>query len=386
MKVIGLMSGTSADGIDAALVDIQGAPPDLQWDVLGFVEMPFPKNVRDEILALCEVSSSRVDAVCGMNVALGEWFAEATLAVCKKAQIEPEEIALIGSHGQTIHHLPNTREFANKLVRSTLQIGDPSVIAQRTGITTVSDFRLRDMAVGGQGAPLVPLVDFLLFRSATKGRILLNIGGIANLTVLPKNCQSEDVFAFDAGPGNMIIDGVVHVVTQGEMSFDENGELAQQGQIVEGVLTEVLSLPFFQESPPKSTGRELFGQQMVSKFVSASDSAEDVIATATAFTIKTIVQAIEDFVLKHHEIDELIVSGGGALNPVLMQGLASNLELEVKTTADLGMRSECKEAVAFAILAYETFHGRPGNVPRVTGADLEVVLGSLTPGRRWPNI
>jgi len=381
VKVIGLMSGTSADGIDAALVEVEGNPQKLSWEVLAFVEIPYPKAVRQSILELCDARTGSVDAICSMNVALGEWFADAALAVCDAANVSPEEVDAIGSHGQTIHHLPHATLAGGKSVRSTLQIGDPAVIAERTGMATVSDFRTRDMAVGGQGAPLVPLVDFMLFRSQDVGRVLLNIGGIANLTVLPKGGQIEDVFAFDTGPGNMVIDGVVHAVTQGAMTFDLDGKLARQGVPVEGILKKYMEHPFFKQAPPKSTGREMFGRSLVEEWVRLSDSAEDLVATATAWTAQSIADALARFVAPVCTVDELVVSGGGAKNPVLMASLSDALGLRVMTSDDLGLQSEAKEAVAFALLAHETLNGRPGNVPRVTGASRPVVLGSITPGR-----
>ncbi|MBT3602022.1 MAG: anhydro-N-acetylmuramic acid kinase [Candidatus Latescibacteria bacterium] len=382
MKIVGLMSGTSADGIDAALVEVNGTPEALSWQVLGFVEIPFPVSVREEILRLCDAQTGRVDHVCAMNVALGEWFAEAVIEVCRVANIPLVDVDAIGSHGQTIHHLPDSQIVSEKLVRATLQIGDPAVIAERTGITTVSDFRMRDMAVGGQGAPLVPLIDYLLFRSADKGRVLLNIGGIANVTVLPKSCGIEEVFAFDTGPGNMVIDGVVGAVTQGEMTYDKDGAIAQQGTPLQAVIDGLMDLDFFKKQPPKSTGRELFGDAMVQKMIRASDSAEDLVATATAWTATSIADALDRFVTPRCKIDELVVSGGGAKNPELMAFLKEMLPCKVLSSNDFGMQSEAKEAVAFALLAHETLNGRYGNVSGVTGASRRVVLGSITPGHQ----
>ena len=385
MKLIGLMSGTSADGVDAALVEIEGKPPDLSWELLGFVELPYPKPVRQSILDLCDVKTAQVDAICAMNVALGEWFADAALAVCTKVGIAADEVDAIGSHGQTIHHLPDVTFIADKAVRSTLQIGAPATIAERTGITTVSDFRLRDMAVGGQGAPLVPLVDYMLYASSDVGRVLLNIGGIANVTVLPKACGLEDVFAFDTGPGNMVIDGIVQRVTQGTMVFDKEGALAQQGMVLSELLDACMANPFFAKAPPKSTGREMFGVSVVNQFCEYADSAEDLIATATHWTAHSIAKAIDDFVLPQCDVGEVIVSGGGAKNPVIMRLLQEMLGPTLLQSDDFGLPSEAKEAVAFALLAYESLHGRCNNVPKVTGATKPVVLGSVTLGARgWP--
>jgi anhydro-N-acetylmuramic acid kinase len=386
LKIIGLMSGTSADGIDAALVDVSGDPDQLVWETKAFVEVAYPQSVRQAILELCDVKTARVDTICAMNVALGEWFADAALAVCQKAGLAPKDIDAIGSHGQTIHHLPNEMMVAERAVRATLQIGEPAVIAERTGITTVSNFRARDMAVGGQGAPLVPLVDYMLFRSQACGRVLLNIGGIANVTVLPKACEMDAVFAFDTGPGNMVIDGVVQHVTQGMLNYDKDGQIAQNGKPIHDVLSHFMRHPYFLKQPPKSTGRELFGQNVVKELIAKSDRAEDLVATATAWTAQSIAEALSRFVKPVCQIDEVIVSGGGAKNPVLMAFLAEFLGMQVKTSDDLGLQIEAKEAVAFALLAYETLCRRPGNVPRVTGASKSVVLGSVTMGHRPSNI
>ena len=376
MKAIGLMSGTSADGVDAALVEIDES----DLSLLGYVEVPFPKDVRTEILSLCE--DGRVDAICRMDAALGEWFAEAALRVCEKVNVSAGEIDVIGSHGQTIHHLPALAVVAEKRVRSTLQIGNPAVIAERTGITTVSDFRSRDMAVGGQGAPLVPLVDYLLFRSEYAGRAMLNIGGIANVNILPANCEVSDIFAFDTGPGNMVIDGVVQAITRGKLSFDRDGVLAGKGQVCEGLLDVLMAHPFFDMGPPKTTGREDFGADMVQKILDWEEKEEDLVHTATQFTVESIVHGLKRFVLPRCEIHEVIVSGGGTRNPVMMDLLDQALgDVAFKRLDDLGIASEAKEAIAFAILAYQTMNGRPGNVPSVTGAHKQVVLGSITPGK-----
>ncbi|MCY4351786.1 MAG: anhydro-N-acetylmuramic acid kinase [Gemmatimonadetes bacterium] len=377
MKAIGLMSGTSADGVDAALVEIGESGLSL----LGYVEVPFSKDVRREILSLCE--DGRVDAICRMDAALGEWFAEAALRVCEDGNVSAEEVDVIGSHGQTIQHLPALAVAADKMVRSTLQIGNPAVIAERTGITTVSDFRSRDMAVGGQGAPLVPLVDYLLFRSEYVGRAMLNIGGIANVNILPANCEISDIFAFDTGPGNMVIDGVVQAITGDKMSFDRDGDLASKGQVCEGLLDVLMAHPFFDMKPPKSTGREDFGTDMVQKILDWEGKEEDLVRTATQFTVECIVQGLKRFVLPRCEIHEVIASGGGTKNPIMMDFLDRALgNIAFKLLDDLGMASEAKEAIAFAILAYQTVSGHPGNVPSVTGADKQVVLGSITPGKR----
>lgn len=378
MKAIGLMSGTSADGVDAALVEL--GESEGRVSLIEYLEVPFPAPVRQEILSLCE--DGRVDAICRMDAALGEWFADVALRVCERAGISAEEVDVIGSHGQTIRHLPVPGNSACKQVRSTLQLGNASVIAERTGITTVSDFRSRDMAAGGQGAPLVPLVDYLLFRSENAGRVMLNIGGIANVNVLPAGCDIADVFAFDTGPGNMVIDGIVHARTHGKLACDRDGGLAAQGRVCKGLLDELMAHPFFVLSPPKSTGREEFGDAVVRKILDWGGNREDLVRTATQWTVQSIVRGLERFVLPQCEIHEVIASGGGTKNPVLMALLDRALgHVALRRLDEFGMASDAKEAIAFAILACQTIRGQSGNVPNVTGASKQVVLGAIAPGR-----
>lgn len=383
MNAIGLMSGTSADGIDAALVEIVRAADGVRWTLRAFECMPFPDEVRRDILSLCDADTGRVDVMCRMNALLGEYFADAALSVCRKAGMRPAQVDAIGSHGQTIHHLPEPVEIGGKTVRATLQIGDPAVIAERTGITTVADFRARDMAAGGQGAPLVPLLDFLLFRAEGIGRVMLNIGGIANVTALPAGCAVSDVFAFDTGPGNMVIDGLMQVLTQGAQGYDMGGRFAAQGRILDGLLDDLMAHPYFAISPPKSTGREIFGREMVSRVLNWGGEGRDLVRTATAWTAHSIADALARFVLPVCEISEVVASGGGVENPVLMGDLQQALgSIPLRRVEAFGLPSEAKEAVAFAVLAHETLALRPGNVPRVTGAAHPVVLGTVTPGQR----
>ena len=379
MKAIGLMSGTSADGVDAALVDLCETDRGFEWDLLGYIELSFPETVRQEILSVCE--HGRVETICRMDAALGEWFADAALAVCDDSGIDPGEVDVLGSHGQTIHHLPAVAESAGKQVRATLQIGNPAVIAERTGITTVSDFRSRDMAVGGQGAPVVPFVDYLLFRDPQKGRVMLNMGGIANVNILPAGCGVADVFAFDTGPGNMVLDGVVKGVTGGALTFDKHGALASDGKILTDLLAELMRHPFVALAPPKSTGREEFGAEVVDKILAWEGHSKDVVRTTTEWTVACIVEAIDRFVVNRCDAHEVIASGGGTRNPTLMRSLDDALgDISLKTLDEVGMPPEAKEAIAFAILAFQTINGRVGNMPGVTGASKQVVLGSITPG------
>ncbi len=381
-KIVGLMSGTSADGVDAALVEVagDGALPEIR--LLEFVFTPYAKGLRREVLDLCDPDRGSVDRICRMHAVLGEWFARAAQAVCREAGLPMSEVDLIGSHGQTVHHLPEPVEAFGAEVRSTLQRGDPSVIAERTGVATVADFRSRDMAAGGQGAPLVPLLDYLLFRSGRVGRAMLNIGGIANLTVLPAGCGPEGVSAFDTGPGNMAIDALTERVTEGAKRYDAGGALAASGRVSDGLIRRLMQHPFLEAPPPKSTGREAFGREWVEEMLGWDLSGPDLVRTATAFTAQSIAMALERFVFPFCQVEEVVASGGGTENPVLMAMLREALPgVRVIGVEALGIPSEAKEAVAFAVLAHETLAGRPGNLPRATGASHPVVLGAIVPGR-----
>lgn len=383
--VVGLMSGTSADGIDAALVQIEERPGEegLAITTLSYVATPYEPQLRDEVFELFSPSTSTVDKICRMNVLLGEEFARATLKVIEAAGLSPEQVHLVGCHGQTIHHLPASH--------ATLQIGEAAVIAQRTGITTVSNFRARDMAAGGEGAPLVPYFDWLVFRHPERTRVLQNIGGIANMTVLPKGCCLEDVYAFDNGPGNMIIDYMVSSMTCGKMRYDEDGAIARKGRIHQELLNELMSHPFVLRKPPKTSGREEFGaeftQDLMGRWKERGLADEDMVATATAFTAQAITWHLKEFVRPQSGLDEVIVSGGGALNPVLMKAIGDGVApVRVVRAEDYGVSSDGKEAIAFAVLAYETVRGRAANVPRATGASQPVLLGCITPGRLGCNL
>ncbi|MDA0748394.1 MAG: anhydro-N-acetylmuramic acid kinase [bacterium] len=380
-NIIGLISGTSADGIDAALVAVADSGVATRVRLLGFEFVPYSPELRREVLALSEPGAGSVDKICRMNAVLGEWFARAALAVCGKAEVPVAQVDLIGSHGQTVHHLPEPEQVHGVTVRSTLQIGDASLIAQRTGITTVADFRARDMAAGGQGAPLVPLVDYLLFRSTEVGRVMLNLGGIANFTVLPSNCEAGDVFAFDTGPGNMVMDALVQEI-RGQ-DFDRDGEVAAAGRVNYELLESLMTHPFLKLAPPKSTGREAFGRPVVEQVLvwRGRIPDEDLVCTAAAFTAQSVADAVRRFVLPVCPVQEVVVSGGGAQNPILMQMLGTELPgTKVHKMEHLGVPSDAKEAVAFAVLANETVYGNPGNLPRVTGASESVILGGVFPG------
>lgn len=377
MIVIGLMSGTSADGIDAAVVRLEGAPPAIQWEVLGHIHKDHSPQLRSEIFECFRPETSTVDRLCRLNFSLGKAFAFAAIDAAENARLSLNEISLIGSHGQTLWHDPPGRDIG-----STLQLGEPAVIAEITGIPVVSNFRTRDMAAGGHGAPLVPLVDWLLLSHPKRVRAAQNIGGIGNVTYLPAGGASEEVLAFDTGPGNMLIDDAVQRATGGALQYDQDGLLAAQGQVDRPWLEELLSDPYYSISPPKSTGREKFGTQLGAELWAYANqrglSHLDIIATLTALTAESIARAFHRFLPRFPE--EVILSGGGAYNPTLKTMLSERLSpARVITSGDLGIPIDAKEALAFAVLAYETWNQRPGNLPSATGARHPAVLGSITP-------
>lgn len=384
MRVIGMMSGTSADGIDAALVNIEGEPPALAWTLEKHVHLDYSADLKSEIFACFRPETGTVDRLCALNFGIGEAFGRAALELVWAAGLQPEDIDLIGSHGQSMWHIPAGPRA------STFQIGESAVITERTGITTIHNFRTRDMAAGGQGAPLVAYVDLLLFSHPEKVRVLQNIGGIANLTYLPNQAglaRGEQPFAFDTGPGNMLIDDAARRVTGGIQTFDRDGLLAARGQVNEALLSRWFEQEsYFGQKPPKTTGRELFGAQYGAELWEDAQrvglNRSDLLATVTAFTARSIAEAYRRFLPAPPE--EVIISGGGAYNPVLMKMLAERLApARVLTIDEVGLKSDAKEAVAFAILAYETWHNRPSNLPAATGARRAAVLGSITPGENY---
>jgi anhydro-N-acetylmuramic acid kinase len=386
MLVMGMMSGTSADGIDVALARISGRPPRLSVKLKGHRHTTFPAQVRKAILRLANGSPTTAAEVSQLNFLLGEEFARAAISACKSWRVPLRKLSLIGSHGQTIYHQGAASPFLNyPRLSSTLQIGEPSVIAERTGVTTIADFRPADMAAGGQGAPLVPFVDYLLYRHPTRNRAALNIGGIANVTVIPARAKPKDVFAFDTGPGNMIVDALVEKFTHGRSQYDKGSQVALRGRLLPKLLTELMENPYLRQQPPKTAGREQFGQSCTQKILSWADKRrakpEDVVRTATIFTSLSIANAFQQFVLPRTRVDELIVSGGGARNPLMMVYLSAILGFPVTFSGELGVKPEAKEALAFAILAYECYHGRANNLPSATGANHPAVLGKLVHGR-----
>lgn len=434
---VGLMSGTSMDGIDAALVRISGPPEKPRVRLLAFSTTPYLDWLRERLLALASGDGTTAEELSRINTQLGSLFAEAAINVCRKKRLNPKKLLVIGSHGQTIHHCgapsPGAiTQFMNLYMRllrkmqsiavrrgidltpregvavgfdvtafpelraelsdkdmiwlqtmglpHTLQIAESAVIAERTGVLVVADFRTADMAAGGQGAPLVPMVDYLLLRHAREGRVALNIGGIANFTVIPAGAKPEDVFGFDTGPGNMVMDALARHFTKGRESYDAGGRVASRGKVDEPVLTEALADPFFRRKPPKSAGREQFGQGfMDNHFLTRRRLRfEDAVRTATELTARTITDALERFVFPRVRVHRLVVSGGGARNKFLLKRLADLLpRLKVELSDRYGLPVDAKEAIAFAILADRTMRGLPGNLPSVTGARRPVVLGKL---------
>jgi len=380
MKVIGLMSGTSADGVDAALVDIGGTGHKLIVKLLAFRTFPYPAPFRVRLLEA--MARGTVADACHLNVVLGEWFARAALRALKAAKIPPHRVALIGLHGQTLHHLPRPRrEPGLGTVRSTLQLGAPAIIAERTGITTVADFRSRDMAAGGEGAPLAPYLHALLFRHPSRSRAVVNIGGISNLTYLPAGGGLGEVRAFNTGPGNMVIDGVARYITAGRQTFDFGGRLTHGGTPHAELLQTLLEYPFLRRRPPKSTGREEFGERFLDLFLRQGKllglSDADLAATATAYTARTIADALK---FLPRPVEEVFISGGGAKNPTLMRMLQATIGVPVRPIEALGWDGRALEAVAFAVFAYQHVKGVPCNLPQVTGAKRAVVLGTIVPG------
>jgi anhydro-N-acetylmuramic acid kinase len=387
MRVLGMMSGTSADGIDVALANISGAPPKLAARLEGHYHAPFPRQVREAVLRLANGSATTAAEISQLNFLLGEEFARAAIAACAKWRVRLSRIALIGSHGQTIFHQGVPAKFLEtRRVASTLQIGEPCIIAERTGITTIADFRPADMAAGGGGAPLVPFVDYLLYRSPEIGRVALNIGGIANVTVIPAGARPRDVLAFDTGPGNMIIDGLAERITKGRERYDRGSRIAAKGEVIRPLLEEMLRDPYLYRPPPKTAGREQFGSVYLTNLFSSARKhrarPEDLVRTATIFTAVSIVDALRRFILSRTKVRQLIVAGGGSRNPLIMAQLQAALrEIEIVLSSELGVATEAKEAFAFAILAYEAFHRRTNNLPSATGAKHPAILGKLVHGR-----
>lgn len=385
MKVVGLMSGTSGDGVDAALVEIGPRKAGLRIKMIAFYPLPYPRSLRQRILSAS--LSGTVSELCHLNALLGEWFANAALGVIRAAKLHPKDVDLIGSHGQTVHHLPyGTKDAGVGAIRSTFQIAEPAVIAERTGVTTVADFRPRDMAAGGQGAPLTPGVHALLFRHPRRARLIVNLGGISNVTYLPRGSGFDGLMAFDTGPANMVLDGLMGRITNGRMSMDREGRAAARGQVDGRLLAKLLAHPYLSQAPPKSTGREVFGSKMLDELLAMQQAQqlpmENLLATCSRWTAEAVGSARRWI---RGGIDEVIVGGGGVKNRAIMQHLADVFApVPVSVFESQGWDSKAIEAVAFAVLAYQTAMEQCGNVPSVTGAAHPALLGCIVPsGPGW---
>ncbi len=378
MYAVGLMSGTSLDGVDAALVQIEGSGYESKVKLLHFITVPFSPQLKKEIEQALSFEYSNVQLICSLNFKLGYAFADAVKKVCQEAGFSLEQIDVIGSHGQTIYHQPYA---SGSTAMSTLQIGEPAVIAYETKTKVVANFRVMDMAAGGQGAPLVPHTERILYSHDDRTRLLQNIGGIGNVTLIPPKKSPIPVVAFDTGPGNMMIDEACQQLFH--VSFDENGRLAAEGKIISELLEDCMNHDYMKLSPPKSTGRELFGTQYTRRLLEkySEHKKEDLLATITMFTASSIVYHYETFIFPAYSIDEVIIGGGGSYNNTLMNMIKTQLgkRCSVYTQEEIGMSSEAKEAVAFAVLANETLSGYPSNVPSATGALSPVILGNITP-------
>ncbi len=378
MLVAGVLSGTSVDAIDVALVKVSGEAFSMSIDLVGSHEIEFPAGVRDELLAVSD-ATTETSRISQVHFLAGRLFGEAVLEACSRSGVPADALDLVGSHGQTIYHQGERELLCELPVSSTLQVGSPAMIARVLGCPVVSDFRAADIAAGGQGAPLVPYFDYVLLHHPTINRVALNIGGIANLSAIPAGRGPESVIAFDTGPGNMVVDQVVSFITNGKESFDRDGQLAAGGSPDEGLLADLLRHPYLERVPPKSTGRETFGTEFVRSLIERGLSPNAMVSTAAEFTARTVVSAIQRFVRSRMPVDEVVVAGGGWKNPSIMRSIRDGLPFaDVKSIEHFGVGCDVKEAVAFAVLAYETYHGRPSSLPSATGADEPVVLGNIT--------
>lgn len=376
MLAVGLMSGTSLDGIDAALVEIKGSGINTKVNLLEFETFKIPTEIKNEIKKACLEDKSSVDLICSLNFKLGNLFADSVIDILNKANIDIEQLDYIASHGQTIYHIPKDREG---LVKSTLQIGEASVIAYKTNTLVVSNFRVMDMAANGEGAPLVPYTEYILYSEKEKGIALQNIGGIGNVTVLPESNLIDDIFAFDTGPGNMAIDEACNILFG--IPYDKDGKIASSGVVNDEMLNELMKMKYIHEKPPKTTGREDFGQRFVEKIIHKYSElkSEDIVATLTMFTAKSISYNYKKFIIPNNKLEKVIIAGGGAHNKTLIKFIKEELnDVDVLIQEDLGFSSDAKEAIAFAVLGNETLNNNFSNVPSATGANEKVILGQIT--------
>jgi anhydro-N-acetylmuramic acid kinase len=383
MIVAGVMSGTSADGINVALVRLTGSSRSLagtpRFDFLAHAEYPYPKQVRGAVLAAMNSNKASVAELARLNFLLADLYADAVLATQRRFHLKAE---LVGCHGQTLYHQGEPAPFLGRKLAVTSQTGEGAVVAARVGVPVVSDFRPADMAAGGKGAPLVPFLDFLLYRDKRVGRIVQNIGGIANLTAIPPGATSNQVMAFDTGPGNMVIDGATQRLFG--KPYDRDGRIAGSGAVLDRVISDLMRGPFFRRKPPKTAGREEFGREFTQEFIKRCGRVDkrDIVATATALTARSIADALRRFVVRQTGgYRDFIVSGGGASNPTLLAMLATELRplgLQLRTSDEFGLPSAAKEAAAFALLAFQTWNRQPSNVPSATGAKRPAILGKIS--------
>ncbi len=389
---VGLISGTSVDGIDAALVEIDGHAHEARLKLLAFTTYPYPADVRAELLDLYDDQARAVVRICSLNAVIGELFADATLAICAKADVDPGKLEVIGSHGQTVWHQPAHDPTMPLSTPSTLQTGEAAIIAARTGAPVIADFRVADMAVGGQGAPLAPYFDWAVFSDPERNRAVQNIGGIGNVTWVPKGGALDEVIAFDTGPGNMLMDGVVTRLSAGAQTYDRDGILGAAGRVDQAMLEQLLADPYLHRAPPKTTGREYYGSAMCEDLIAQAGLNEwalnqedervgqrcrDLIATVTAFTAHSIANAYRDWLPSLP--DDVLVNGGGCRNPTLMGMLGELLpQSTVAATDAVGVDGDAKEAMLFALMAHDALAGYPTNIPGATGARRAVPLGKLS--------
>jgi anhydro-N-acetylmuramic acid kinase len=377
--VVGLISGTSADGVDAALVEITGAGLQATLRLVAGLTHPFPAGDRAEVFQMFDPAAASIDRVTRFDFRLGELFGDAALAVIAQAGLSPREVDLIGSAGQTVWHIPAPHG-------ATCQIGEGAVIAERTGLPVVEDFRVADVAAGGHGAPLASYFDLVVFRHPARSRASQNIGGIGNVTYLPAGCGPDDVFAFDTGPGNMVIDAAVQALTGGREMFDRDGAMAARGRVDSAWLEELLADPYLHQAPPKTTGREVYGRQFAVRLLADAQRRrlrpEDTVATISALTADSVVRAYRDFLLPKGRVDEVVMAGGGAYNRFVCERIARGLGIPVRPSEEFGVDGKLKEAMLFALLASDAVAGVPTNVPRATGAAGPRVLGKYVPAPR----
>lgn len=381
--VVGLTAGSSGGGIQAAILVLGGHGVSLNWKLLAHDALEYTPQVREQISRCAEASGGDAELLCRLNVLTGELFARAAHHIAERAGTTLSAVDLIGVEGQKVQHLPDPVTISGVTVRSSLQLGESAVIAERTGVTTVGDFTGRDLAAGGLGSPISPYVDYLLFRRRARGRLVFSIGGTASLTAIPASAAADEVLSSDTGPGTLLIDGLVNRMTGGRETFDHDGRYARRGRVIPELLQRLMAMPFMQRALPKSCGRRDFGRGLVERILSEHRQAsrEDLLATATRFTADSIGAACRGHVMSRRVYEEGIVSGGGTRNTLLMSQLWDALpELPLTVSDEYGIPAIAKKAMAVAILANETIEGVPNNLPAATGAAHPVVLGHIVPG------